>query len=85
MNIKTKKLRKSCWEMRLVLDEDWVPDGKSIWIPHPHDTHVRLIDKELLAWDGVMYSKQAHDRWHWYDRNEMNRFITLFLLKYGDK
>ena len=57
----------------------------SITNPSDHDDLVRIMNEELLAWDGVLYSRQAYDRWHWYDQDEMNRFVTYFTLKHGDK
>ena len=52
---------------------------------HSHDELVFLIDDELGKDGGTMYSKQAWDRWHWYDKEEMTKFITFFMLKHGDK
>lgn len=48
-----------------------------------HDQLVKLVLEELLAWDGIVYSRQAYDQWHWYDRAEMDRFVTYILLKHG--
>ena len=95
MNITTKKLRPNCWELYLVPPDEYVT-GRDTYSDinearlaserlYRHDELVKLINEELLAWDGVMYSRQAYDRWHWYDLAEMNRFITYFTLKWGVK
>ena len=86
MNINTKRLRKNCWEMHLVSCGIEYPTIE--WIlkqRHGHDQLVTLILEELLAWEGVMYSRKAYDQWHWYDKPEMDRFVTYMLLKHGEK
>ena len=50
-----------------------------------HDRMVALINEELVKSEYTMWSRQAWDRWHWYDKTEMEKFITLFLLKHGGK
>lgn len=93
MNIVIKKLRSRCWEMHLVepepayvnMREDMARALEHATVLGHHDNLVKHINDELLAWDGVMYSRQAYDRWHWYDQAEMNRFVTYFTLKHGDK
>lgn len=82
MNIKMKKLRKNCWEMRLVFDSnESYPDQFLRQQLNPHDSRVTLINEELTASDFTMYSRKSYDCWHWYDEAEMNRFVTSFLLK----
>lgn len=84
MKIVTKKLRKNCWEMYLIPAEA-TNTMDDITAYYSHDHRVSLIDDELRESDATMYSKQAWDRWHWYDKDEMTRFITFFTLKHGDK
>ena len=94
MDIKVKKLRKNCWEMHLqeppseyVFGSDLDLNKVRVQLEemNDHDTRVKLINEELLASDYTMFSRQAWDRWHWYDKNEMTRFITFFTLKHGEK
>ena len=94
MDIQVKKLKKNTWEMRLVEPPseyvfhdnfDLNKAREQIEEMNSHDNRVKLINEELLASDFTMYSRQAWDRWHWYDKNEMTRFITFFTLKHGEK
>lgn len=98
MDIKVKRLKQGTWEMHLIEPPESpglgsyfdikavqqlvreVADGLGV-----HDRRVDLIHKELTASEYTMYSRQAYDRWHWYDKNEMEKFITHFLLKHGEK
>jgi len=92
MDIQVKKLGKRRWEMRLI-----EPLGEyvhSIDInairaaaeeSYNHDTRVNLIHRELTESAFTLYHRTAYDRWHWYDESEMNRFITYFTLKHGEK
>ena len=94
MQFKTKKIKDQCWEMHLV-----EPDGEYVFGSdlnlnkvrqiaedlHVHDNLVALVNRELTESVLVMYSRQAYDRWHWYDEQEMNKFISFFLLKYGGR
>jgi hypothetical protein len=54
-------------------------------IRNPHDRRVSLIEEELRDWDGVMYSRQSYSTWWWFDKAEMDRFVTYFNLKHGEK
>ena len=94
MDIQVKKLGKNKWEMRLIeplgeyvfgsnLDMNVVREKAEEL--HSHDNRVKLIHEELTASDFTMYSRQAYDRWHWYDEPEMKHFITYFTLKHGEK
>lgn len=92
MELSIKKLKKNTWEMRLIEPDPVVGIPEDLNLVrvmaeklHGHDQLVSLIHEELLAWDGVMFSRQAYDRWHWYDKPEMDRFVTYFTLKHGDK
>ena len=93
MNFVITKLRKNCWEMHLVepepaytnMREDIARALEHATVLGRHDKLVSLIYEELLAWEGVLYSRQAYDRWHWYDKDELDRFVTYFTLKHGDK
>ncbi len=84
MNLVTRKLRKNCWEMHLI-PKDATGTMDDVLNYYSHDELVFLIDDELGKDGGTMYSKQAWDRWHWYDKEEMTQFITFFILKHGDK
>ena len=92
MNIKTRKLGRNKWEMHLVAPSghnfETIPGYKDINAvraaaeeAHCHDETVTKINEELVNSDFTMFSRQAYDRWHWYDKDEMNRFVTSFLLK----
>ena len=94
MDIQTKKLGPNKWEMHLqesvgeyVLgtDLDMQEVRKTADEFGKHDRRVSLIHEELVKSDFTMYSRQAYDRWHWYDKTEMEKFITLFLLKHSGK
>ena len=50
-----------------------------------HDRRVKLVNDELVESEYTMWSRQAYDPWHWYDKNEMNKFLTHFLLKHAGK
>ena len=94
MDIQVKKLGKNKWEMHLQ-----EPVGEYVFGSDPsmqtvreaaeelgnHDNRVRLINDELVASDYTMFSRQAYDRWHWFDEQEMKHFITYFTLKHGEK
>lgn len=95
MNIQVKKLRKNRWELRLIPPDEYVigatapqyNDINEVRIAveemHRHDNTVKLLNDELVDSDFTMWSRQAYDRWHWYDKEEMDRFITYFTLKHG--
>lgn len=94
MDIQVKKLNKNTWEMRLIEPHGEYIFGGDLDINrvrivaedlHDHDTRVKLINDELTASDFTMFSRQAYDRWHWYDKPELDRFLTMFLLKHGEK
>lgn len=99
MDIQTKKLRNNCWVMHLVEPHsDSKPYSGNFNIKAvqqivlevaeevgAHDGRVRLINDELVASDFTMWSRQAFDTWHWYDKDEMNHFLTYFNLKHGEK
>lgn len=84
MDIKVRKLGKNKWEMHLIPANrtDTMDDVMNYYT---HDHRVSLIDDELRESDATMYSKQAWDRWHWYDKPELDKFLTIFLLKHGEK
>lgn len=92
MEFSIKKLKKNTWELRLIepeptyvnMREDISRALEHATVLGHHDHLVRLICEELLAWDGVMFSRMAYDRWHWYDKPEMDRFVTYFTLKHGN-
>jgi len=95
MDIKVKKLSKHKWEMHLVPPDDYdfvnkppkYTDINEARIAAEefkrHDDIVSQINEELVSSDFTMFSRQAYDRWHWYDQTEMNRFVTYFTLKHG--
>ena len=94
MDIQVKKLKQNTWEMHLIeppgeyvfgSDLDLNKVREQVEEMNIHDNRVKLINEELLASDFTMYSRQAYDQWHWYDKNEMTRFITFFTLKHGEK
>ena len=94
MDIQVKKLKKNTWEMHLIEPPseyvfnnnfDLNKAREQIEEMHSHDRRVGLIHNELTASDFTMFSRQSYDRWHWYDKDEMNRFITYFTLKHGEK
>lgn len=94
MDIQVKKLKKNTWEMRLIEPPSEYVFGSDLDLNkvrvqleeiNDHDSRVKLINEELLASDYTMYSRQAWDRWHWYDKTEMKHFLTYFSLKHGDK
>ena len=94
MDIQVKKLGKNKWEMHLQEPVGEYVFGSDLSMQTVreaaeelgnHDNRVRLINDELVASDYTMFSRQAYDRWHWYDKNEMTRFITFFTLKHGEK
>ena len=84
MEIKIRKLGRHKWEMYLVPSNptDTMDDVLNYY---NHDHRVSLIDDELRESAATMYSKQAWDRWHWYDKPELDKFLTIFLLKHGEK
>ena len=94
MDIKVKKLKKNTWEMRLIeplgeyifgsnLDLNTVREKAEEL--HSHDNRVKLIQEELTASAFFFKQKTAYDQWHWYDKIELDRFLTMFLLKHGEK
>ena len=94
MDIQVKKLKKNTWEMHLIeppgeyvlgSDLDLNKVRNQLEEMNSHDNRVKLINEELTASEFTMYSRQAYDRWHWYDKKELDRFLTMFLLKHGEK
>ena len=98
MDIKVKKLKGKTWEMHLIEPPESPELGSYFNIKAvqqvvrevadklgAHDRRVDLIHKELTASEYTMWSRQAYDRWHWYDKTEMEKFITHFLLKHAGK
>ena len=94
MDIQVKKLGKNKWEMRLIEPLSEYIFGSNLDLNtvrekaeelHSHDNRVKLIHEELTASEFTMYSRQAYDQWHWYDKIELDRFLTMFLLKHGEK
>lgn len=51
----------------------------------PHGARINIITKELETWDGVMWSRVNYSTWFWFDYDEMMRFVTYILLKYGEE
>ena len=94
MDIQVKKLSKNKWEMRLIEPLNEYIFGSNLDLNtvrekaeelYSHDNRVKLINDELTASDFTLYSRQSYDQWHWYDKKELDRFLTLFLLKHGEK
>jgi len=71
-------------ELQYDTEEQSQLDGITAVLDNPHDKRIVLIHEELLASDFTMYNRVSYSTWEWYDQNEMNRFLTYFLIKHSD-
>jgi hypothetical protein len=69
---------KPTWEMTIGIEDAYLIGNMKREV-----TLILRIGGELDKWPGVLWHRHGYKVWWWFDKDDMDRFVTYFMLKYS--